>query len=120
MSVLLHELMQNFEKRFGYAPGDNVVGRLESGVDHDALEELSRMGASRDLLDCDVIVIGSDGGGALFALGPSDGKIYNLHGGALVGSTYDVDDYGVEVVTDGFPQFLEFLRRNVIEALEEA
>ncbi|WP_338596897.1 hypothetical protein [Saccharopolyspora sp. SCSIO 74807] len=67
-----------------------------------------------------VIVIGSDGGGGLFALSRSDGKIYLLQGGALVGSTYEVESGGVEVIANELPSLLEGFHQKVREALQDA
>ena len=67
-----------------------------------------------------VIVIGSDGGGGLFALSGSDGKIYLLQGGALIGSTYEVDSGGVEVVANELSVLLESFHQKVREALQDA
>ncbi|WP_097323002.1 hypothetical protein [Paractinoplanes atraurantiacus] len=60
-----------------------------------------------------VVVFGSDGGGALFALpGGADGPVLRLSGGALLGETYDAD-CAVEVAAD-LRAFLTFLRREAI------
>lgn len=57
-----------------------------------------------------ITVFGSDGGGALFALSDTKPVVYRLHGGALIGTVYDVDGSGAEEFTSSFSQFLDFLR----------
>ncbi|MDT0452761.1 SMI1/KNR4 family protein [Streptomyces hesseae] len=56
-----------------------------------------------------ILVFGSDGGGGLFVLMPSDSKVYRISGGSLIASTYDVNDSGLEVVADTFDGFLDYI-----------
>ncbi|MFF5361321.1 hypothetical protein ACFY4I_18310 [Streptomyces scabiei] len=65
----------------------------------------------------EITVFGSDGGGGLFALSSSGERVYRLDGGSLIGSTYDVDNSGVRVVANGFWDFLEYLRGELIQAV---
>jgi hypothetical protein len=61
-----------------------------------------------------VVVFGSDGGGALFALSAgTSAPVLRLSGGAFLGETYDAD--GATVVATDLQDFLAFLRREVTE-----
>ncbi|MFJ4850793.1 MULTISPECIES: hypothetical protein [unclassified Streptomyces] len=64
-----------------------------------------------------VIVFASDGGGGLYALTSTDGKVYRLFGGSLVGATYDVDESGVGLIAVDFWEFLEYLRKQLLLAM---
>ncbi|WP_322767012.1 hypothetical protein [Frankia sp. Cr1] len=57
-----------------------------------------------------IIVFGSDGGGALFALNSLGMVVYRLDGGSLVGSVYEVDESGVNILARDLWNFLEYLR----------
>lgn len=61
----------------------------------------------------EITVFGSDGGGGLFALSVSNGRVYRLDGGSLVGSTYDADEKGVRLVAASLSAFLEHVRDDV-------
>ncbi|MFJ4103887.1 hypothetical protein [Amycolatopsis japonica] len=54
-----------------------------------------------------IIVFGSDGGGALFALSTSGRGVYRLFGGAFVAGTYDADQAGVTTVAPDLRRFLD-------------
>ena len=61
-----------------------------------------------------IVVFGSDGGGALFALSAErSAAVLRLSGGAFPGGAYDAD--GATVVAADLQGFLAFLRREVIE-----
>jgi hypothetical protein len=64
-------------------------------------------------VDEDIVVFGSDGGGALFALSPAN-KVYRLDGGAMVGSVYDAGDGDVSIIAWDLWGFLEFLKGEVM------
>ncbi|WP_145926759.1 hypothetical protein [Amycolatopsis orientalis] len=53
-----------------------------------------------------IVVFGSDGGGALFALSASGRGVYRLRGGAFVADTYDADQTGVTTVAPDLHRFL--------------
>ncbi|WP_127505428.1 hypothetical protein [Actinoplanes solisilvae] len=66
-----------------------------------------------------VIVFGSGGGGALFAMSAGkDAPVLRLSGGALTGETYDAD--GATAVAANLQDFLAFLRREVTEFVGSA
>jgi hypothetical protein len=64
-----------------------------------------------------IVVFGSDGGGCLFALNSLGDKVYRLGGGSLVGSVYDVDEPNASVIATGFQEFLDYLRRELSDAV---
>ncbi|MCX3064244.1 hypothetical protein [Streptomyces beihaiensis] len=65
-----------------------------------------------------ITVFGSDGGGGLFALNAAQDKVYRLSGGALVGSVYEVDTSGLEIVSDGLSAFLNLLREELRQSVQ--
>jgi len=66
------------------------------------------------------MVFGSDGGGGLFALNQAGDRVYRLSGGALIGSTYDVDDSGVQVISNRFWGFLEYVHQELLKVVSLA
>ncbi|WP_232283814.1 hypothetical protein [Saccharomonospora cyanea] len=56
-----------------------------------------------------VVVFGSDGGGALFAVDRQTGEVVRLEGGSLIGDAYVVGEYGVQVIARDFEGFMRFL-----------
>ncbi|MEW2291381.1 hypothetical protein ABZ719_01555 [Streptomyces sp. NPDC006743] len=64
-----------------------------------------------------VVVFGSEGGGALFAADRQTGEIIRLEGGALVGSDYEVEGPGVAVIARDFSEFMQFLQRELLKQI---
>ncbi|MGV4926539.1 SMI1/KNR4 family protein [Streptomyces sp. BHT-5-2] len=64
-----------------------------------------------------IIVFASDGGGGLFAISRSNGKVYRLEGGSLVGTVHDVDDSGCTEMAHNFSGFLEYVRQEFLQAV---
>jgi hypothetical protein len=64
-----------------------------------------------------VAVFGSEGGGALFAVDRQTGEVVRLDGGALLGDIYDTGEQEAELVSPSFQGFLQFLRRELNNAL---
>jgi hypothetical protein len=62
-----------------------------------------------------IAVFGSDGGGGLFALYPSDGRVYRLSGGSLIGGTYDIGDDDIAPTAEGLGPFLDHVRAMLAE-----
>lgn len=60
-----------------------------------------------------ITVFGSDGGGALFALGAAQPTVYRLRDGAWLGAVYEVEARGLDVVAPDVPGFLTFLRDEI-------
>lgn len=60
-------------------------------------------------IDDEICIFGSDGGGGLFALSLTNGEVYRLSGGASIGSVYEVDEAGVDVVESNFWGFMNYL-----------
>ncbi|WP_159104054.1 hypothetical protein [Streptomyces sp. CdTB01] len=160
MSKLTSRLMRNFEARFGYPPGENVLLKADPELRTKAVQALSAIDAPRDLIDFysqveeitlpdvenglfvhsmqavvegvagnqptevvgavkgSVTVFGSDGGGGLLALNRAGDKVYRLSGGSLIGSTYEVEDSGVQVISNGFSGFLDYLRRELSQVIQ--
>jgi len=65
-----------------------------------------------------IVVFGSDGGGSLFALGASQGNVYNLSGGSLIGDTYETEGHGVKIISRDLWGFLEDLRGELTNSIE--
>jgi hypothetical protein len=57
-----------------------------------------------------IVVFGSDGGGALFALSASGRGVYRLANGSFTARGTPYDDGDVAVVAPDIGQFLDFLR----------
>lgn len=79
---------------------------------HSAREVLAGLrGAMPTLLggatEDSIIVFGSDGGGALFALSTSGRGVYRLRGGAVLAGTYDADQAEVATVAPDLRRFLD-------------
>ncbi|WP_433435435.1 hypothetical protein [Nonomuraea sp. CA-141351] len=159
MSVLAARFVENFERTFGYPPGENVVHMVSPEESNDAARRLTDLRVRPELqrfysiirdislpdvengffihpaeqvvdgirgvqptrvagaIKDEIVVFGSDGGGALFALNGAGDKIYRLTGGALVGAEYDVEESGVEIITYEFWGFLDYLRDKLLEAM---
>ncbi|MER5181769.1 hypothetical protein ABT009_26000 [Streptomyces sp. NPDC002896] len=64
-----------------------------------------------------VTVFATDGGGAMFAVSATKGCVYRLSLGALIGSTYEVDDAGWSVAADDLWSFMDQLRNDLAEAV---
>ncbi|MGW1916964.1 hypothetical protein ACWCQS_41370 [Streptomyces sp. NPDC002076] len=64
-----------------------------------------------------VVVFGSDGGGGLVAMTVPDGRILMLRDGVLLGPRYEVEESGVQMLSDGLWGFLESVRADLVEAL---
>ncbi len=62
----------------------------------------------------DVVVFGSDGGGALFAVDRQTGEVVRLEGGALIGDGYEVGERGVQVIARNFEGFMQFLSAELL------
>ncbi|WKX68604.1 hypothetical protein [Streptomyces sp. XD-27] len=90
------------------------VHAAESVIDGMNGDQPTRVAGSADE---PIIVFGSDGGGSLFALGASEGLIYRLTGGTLIGSVYEVEDSGLEVVARNLWGFLQYLREAFSESI---
>jgi len=88
-------------------PAEDVANGARNG------QPTAVTGAVRDR----ITVFGSDGGGGLFALNAAGDKVYRLDEGSLIGSVYDVEDHGVDVVAADLEGFLEYLRDRVSETL---
>lgn len=56
-----------------------------------------------------VVVFGSDGGGALFAVDRQTGEVVRLEEGAIMGDVYEVGEYGIQVIARDFEEFMQFL-----------
>ncbi|NMI58870.1 MULTISPECIES: hypothetical protein [unclassified Streptomyces] len=64
-----------------------------------------------------VVVFATDGGGAMFAVSATSGRVYRLSLGALAGSVYEVGDVGWAVVGEDLWTFLDRLRNDLIDAV---
>ncbi|MFH8218706.1 hypothetical protein ACH4C2_05895 [Streptomyces sp. NPDC018057] len=60
--------------------------------------------------DTPIVVFGSDGGGALFAIDRRTGAVIRLAGGSLLGAAYEVGKSELQVMARGFLEFLRSLR----------
>ncbi|MCY1145274.1 hypothetical protein OWR29_45360 [Actinoplanes sp. Pm04-4] len=148
LRVEVRRLVEGFEARVGFPPGEHRVGGPASAAELAGLRQLHGDALPADLLlfygvvaevdlpDVDagywihrpapagedpghprrlsdgrrIVVFGSDGGGALFALpAGSGGPVLRLSGGAVVGDVYDAD--GATAVAGDLAVFLSFLRR---------
>ncbi|MFF0291791.1 hypothetical protein [Streptomyces sp. NPDC005262] len=65
-----------------------------------------------------VSVFATDGGGAMYALSHTTGCVYHLIAGALIGSTYDLDETGYRIAAKDLWDFLEQLHAHLAAALE--
>ncbi|MQS09593.1 hypothetical protein FNX48_021180 [Streptomyces sp. IF17] len=65
----------------------------------------------------EICTFGSEGGGALYALGLSTGHVYRLTGGELIGSAYSVEPSGFHTAAPSLWGFLEFLRDRLKKSL---
>ncbi|MFD7942465.1 hypothetical protein [Streptomyces sp. NPDC059744] len=65
-----------------------------------------------------VSVFATDGGGAMYALSRTTGRVYHLTAGALIGSTYDLDETGYRIAAEDLWDFLEQLHARLAAALE--
>jgi hypothetical protein len=64
-----------------------------------------------------VVVFGSDGGGGLVAMTIPNGSVLMLRNGALMGPRYEVEESGVQMLSDGLWGFLESIRADLVQAL---
>ncbi|MET8045434.1 hypothetical protein ABZU25_31775 [Micromonospora sp. NPDC005215] len=64
-----------------------------------------------------IVVFGSDGGGGLFALSVTQGNVYSLSGGALIGDIYETEGHGVTIISRDLWGFLEGLRGELINSI---
>ncbi len=64
-----------------------------------------------------IVVFGSDGGGGLLALGATQGNVYSLTGGSLVGDTYETGRPGAKIISRDLWDFLEGLREELTNAI---
>ncbi|WP_371647000.1 hypothetical protein [Streptomyces mirabilis] len=64
-----------------------------------------------------VVVFATDGGGAMFAVSATSGRVYRLSLGSLSGSVYEVGDVGWAVVGEDLWTFLDRLRNDLIDAV---
>jgi hypothetical protein len=71
-------------------------------------------------IDDKIVVFGSDGGGGLFALSSTNGQVYRLSGGASVGSIYEVDEAGVNIIKPTFWSYLNYLRNELSHFISPA
>ncbi|MEU0398238.1 hypothetical protein ABZ208_36905 [Streptomyces sp. NPDC006208] len=65
-----------------------------------------------------VSVFATDGGGGMYALSHTTGCVYHLTAGALVGSTYDLDETGYRIAAEDLWSFLEHLHARLTAAVE--
>lgn len=147
----VRRLMDGFEQRFGYPPGEpeiagpateaELAGLRGDGVPADLLA-LYQVVAEVRIMDVSIgyaihrppppgedpghprrlsdgrriVVFGSDGGGALFALPADAGRpVLRLADGACVDEVYDAD--AVTVVADDLAGFLSFLHDTTMSCL---
>ncbi|NUV66619.1 hypothetical protein G6W57_05770 [Streptomyces sp. CAI-121] len=64
-----------------------------------------------------IVVFGSDGGGGLFAVSLTSGKVYSLEGGSMAGVVYEVGESGVQVIADDLWGFMQYLRGELLRAV---
>lgn len=64
--------------------------------------------------DREIVVFGSDGGGALFAADRRTGEIVRLGDGALLGEVFKVDEAEVQVIAQDLGGFLRFLHGELL------
>ncbi|MEU2264477.1 hypothetical protein ABZ557_30370 [Streptomyces sp. NPDC019645] len=69
-------------------------------------------------VDDTVSVFATDGGGGMYALSHTTGSVYHLTAGALVGSTYDLDEAGYRIAAEDLWSFLEQLHARLTSAVE--
>lgn len=69
-------------------------------------------------VDDTVSVFATDGGGGMYALSHTNGCVYHLTAGALVGSTYDLDESGYRIAAEGLWSFLERLHARLTAAVD--
>ncbi|MEU2166045.1 hypothetical protein [Streptomyces sp. NPDC019208] len=69
-------------------------------------------------VDDGVSVFATDGGGGMYALSHTTGCVYHLTAGALVGSTYDLDEAGYRIAAVDLWSFLEQLHARLTAAVE--
>lgn len=69
-------------------------------------------------IDDMVSVFATDGGGDMYALSHTTGCVYHLTAGALVGSTYDLDEAGYRIAAEDLWSFLEQLHARLTAAVE--
>lgn len=70
-------------------------------------------------VDDTVSVFATDGGGGMYALSHTTGCVYRLTAGALVGSTYDLDETGYRIAAEDLWSFLEQLHARLTAAVDE-
>lgn len=78
--------------------------RVHAGI---AGEQPTRLTVS---VEDDVVVFGSDGGGALFALSTTGRGVYRMTNGIFTGSGMPYEDGDITVVAPDIRRFLDFLR----------
>ncbi|MCX4632728.1 hypothetical protein [Streptomyces sp. NBC_01443] len=64
-----------------------------------------------------VVAFGSDGGGGLFAVSLTSGKVYRLSGGSMEGAAYEVGESNVEVIAGDLWGFLQYLHGEFLRAV---
>ncbi|WP_351234419.1 hypothetical protein [Streptomyces sp. NPDC002133] len=69
-------------------------------------------------VDDTVSVFATDGGGGMYALSHTTGCVYHITAGALVGSTYDLDESGYRIAAEDLWSFLEQLHARLAAAVE--
>ncbi|MGW8955597.1 hypothetical protein [Streptomyces sp. NPDC055709] len=69
-------------------------------------------------VDDTVSVFATDGGGGMYALSHTTGCVYHITAGALIGSTYDLDETGYRIDAEDLWGFLEQLHARLAAALE--
>ncbi|MFI6304944.1 hypothetical protein ACIBCH_23980 [Amycolatopsis thailandensis] len=60
-----------------------------------------------------ITVLGSDGGGSLFALSAGGGQVYRLRGGAFLDGAYEAGHQGTTVVANDLREFLDGILREL-------
>ncbi|WP_331769267.1 hypothetical protein OG948_36370 (plasmid) [Embleya sp. NBC_00888] len=66
-------------------------------------------------IEDDIVVFGTNGGGDLIAMA-TDGRVYMMGGGSLLGRVYDVDEDGIRAAFCDLAEFLAFLKAHLRDA----